>query len=114
MKLYGVVVNISGLEPMIKLVEEDVFAWIEKPVNTKAKVDPVPFSVYDKMEAENKYMRYFKDNTNDLLIPKDYENTKADIAPAFKTGFDDIESAKAFCKENGYQYAGTTIKYLQS
>ena len=114
MRLYGVVVNISGMEPSIKLVEEDVYLWIEKPVNTKAKIDPVPFTVYEKMLAENKYMRYFKGNTNDLVIPSDYENVKADIAPAFKSGFEDIDSAKKFCKDEGHTYAGITIKYLKA
>ena len=114
MRLYGVVVNISGMEPMIKLVEEDVYLWIDKPVNTKAKIDPVPFSVFEKMANENKYMRYFTNDTNDLVIPRDYENTKAEIAPAFKDGFEDVDSAKAYCAENGFEYAGTVIKYLQS
>ena len=32
------------------------------------------------MANENKYMRYFTNDTNDLVIPRDYENAKAEIA----------------------------------
>ncbi len=114
MRLYGVVINISGMEPSIKLVEEDVYDWINFPINPKATIEIVPISVFDKFEQENKHMDLFREGTNELVKPGDYENAKAEIAPAFKSGFKSVDEAKAFAKKNGHNYMNTIIKYLQS
>ncbi len=113
MNLYGVVINISGMEPSIKLVEEDVYKWVIFPNNPKAKIDVIPASVYDKFYEENKHMNIFQNNTNELKKPEDYENAKAELAPAYKSGFDSIQEAKEFTESEGNVYGGTVIKYLR-
>ena len=113
MVLYGIVINMTGFESKIKLVEEDVFDWVVLPNNPKAKIDVVPLSVFEKMENDRKAMKYFRGNTNDLIKPSDYENFKAEIAPAFKDNFESLEDAKNFVKEQGFVYGDTLVKYIQ-
>jgi len=114
MNLYGVVININGLEPSIKLIEEDVYEWVMRPDNPKASIDLVPISVFEKFLEENKHLKLFRNGSNELIKTGDFENTKAEIAPAFKSGFNSLNDAKKFAAEQGYTYASTIIKYIQS
>ena len=114
MKLFGIVINVCGLEPTVKLVEKDVFDWVSRPNIEKATIDIVPVSVLEKFEAENKHMKYFREGTNELVKPSNYEDFKAEVAPAFKSGFDSLEEAKAYAKETGNTYVDAIIKYIQA
>lgn len=114
MNLYGIVINISGLEQQVKLVEEDVYNWVTFPDNKKATIDLVPFTVYEKIVENEKNLKYFRNDTNELVKPSNYEDFKAELAPSYKDGFDNLNDAKKFAKESGNKYIDTIIKYLRS
>lgn len=114
MNLYGIVINIYGIEePTIKLVTEDVYVWVKSPVNPKAIIEIVPISIYDRIDEEGKYLKYFKEGTNVLKITdhKHHVDKRAEIAPAIKSGFGSVEEAMEYVRSEGNSYCGTIIRY---